>query len=70
MDIKEKNEFNDKMLGVLKEKIFPTLVKMARKTLFRTVAIRVCSNRETIFFHKRQFWDDSTIICTSIGLCL
>ena len=27
-------------------------------------------DRETIFFRKRQFWDDGTIICTSIGLCL
>lgn len=46
MDKKEKNEFNDKMLGVLKKKIFLTLVKMARKTLFRTVAIRVCKRGE------------------------
>ena len=46
MDKKEKKEFNDKMLGVLKKKIFLTLVKMARKTLFRTVAIRVCKRGE------------------------
>lgn len=46
MDIKEKNEFNDKMLSVLKKKIFLTLVKMARKTLFRTVAIKVCKRGE------------------------
>lgn len=45
MDIKERNEFNDKMLGVLKKKI-PTLVKMAKKTLFRTVTIGVCNRGE------------------------